>query len=71
MQNMPDFTQIMRLAKSPEGQKLIAMLQNTDSAAINSAVKRAQTGDYDGARSALSSLLERPEILQLLKQLEG
>lgn len=71
MQNMPDFTQIMRLAKSPEGQKLIAMLQNTDSAAINSAVKRAQTGDYDGVKSALSSLLERPEILQLLKQLEG
>lgn len=71
MQNMPDYAQILRMAKSPEGQKLIAMLQQADSTSVSAAMKSAQTGDYDSARSALSSLLSSPEIQQLLKQLEG
>ena len=71
MQNMPDYAQILRLAKSPEGQKLIAKLHQADSTSINAAMKSVQTGDYEGARSALSSLLSAPEIQQLLKQLGG
>ena len=71
MQNMPDYAQILRMAKSPEGQKLIAMLQQADSASVSAAMKSVQAGDYDSAKSALSSLLSSPEIQRLLKQLEG
>lgn len=71
MQNMPDYAAVMQLIKSPEGQKLIAMLQQTDSAAVSTAMKSAQKGDYSGAKTALSSLLDSPEVRKLLKQLEG
>ena len=71
MQNMPDYAMIMQLARSPEGQKLIAMLQHSDSAALSTAMKSAQQGDYAGAKNALAEVLNSPKIQQLIRQLEG
>lgn len=69
MQNMPDYAQMMRIMQSPEGQRLMALLRNTDSAALDSAVSSAQSGDMEAARSALSQILNTPEVRALLKQL--
>lgn len=69
MQNMPDYAQLMRIASSPEGQKLIALLRNTDSTALSAAVISAQNGDLDAARSSLSKILNTPEARALLDQL--
>lgn len=69
MQNMPDYAQMMRIAGSPEGQKLIALLRNTDSAALNAAVSSAQSGDLEAARTSLTQILNTPEVRALLKQL--
>ena len=69
MQNMPDYAQMMRIMQSPEGQRLMALLHNTDSAALDSAVSSAQSGDMEAARSALSQILNTPEVRALLKQL--
>lgn len=69
MQAMPDLSEILRLAQTPEGQKLIAMVQSSDSTALNSALSSAGKGDYEGAKAALSGLLTSPEAQELLRRL--
>lgn len=63
--------EIMRLAKSPAGQQLIAMLQQEDSTKLQQAVTQAQTGNLSQAGQTLSSILSSPEAQQLIKKLGG
>ena len=60
-----------RLAKTPEGQALIRLLQEKDSAALEKAMADASAGNFKEAGKALSSLLTSPEIRQLIRQLGG
>ena len=71
MQTMPDYSDIIRFAQSPEGRKLLAMLKSADGAALDKAVSSAKTGDLSGAQAALSSVLTDPKAQELLKQLGG
>lgn len=71
MQSMPDYSDIIRFAQSQEGRKLISMLKNADSTALDKAVSAAKTGDFSGAQAALSSVLTDPKAQELLKQLGG
>ena len=60
----------LRLANSDAGQRLLAILKQTDSDRLGKAMDSAATGDYTGAMQALSVLLEREDVRRLLKQLE-
>ena len=60
-----------RLAKSPEGQKLMAMLQQRDSGQLQKAMAQASAGNYKEAGAILQSLLSSPEAQQLMQQLGG
>lgn len=60
---------VMRLAKSPAGQQLIAMLQQTDSQKLQQAAALAQSGDYATAGQTLKGMLSSPEAQKLLKEL--
>lgn len=60
-----------RLAQSPAGQQLIALLQQKDNGKINMAMQKAAEGDYTQASQILSSLLSNSETMQLLSQLGG
>ena len=60
---------VMRLAQSPAGQQLIALLKKQDSPQLQNAISSAAAGDYEQARKALSSLMDSPEIQSLLQQL--
>ena len=62
---------ITRLAQTPAGQQLIAMLRQGDSAQLQQAVAQAQAGDYSQAGKTLSTLLSSPEAQKLIKQLGG
>ena len=62
---------VMRIAKSPAGQQLIAMLQREDSTKLQQAVSQAQTGNLSQAGQTLSSILSSPEAQQLIKKLGG
>jgi len=44
-------------------------VQSADSKALNSALASAGKGDYEGAKAALSGLLESPEAQALLRRL--
>ena len=60
-----------KMAQSPAGQQLIALLQQNDSGQIHSAMQKAADGDYAQASQILSSLLKNPEAMRLLSQLGG
>ena len=63
--------EVMRLAKSPAGQQLIAMLKQADSTKLQQAVTQAKTGDYTQASQTLSTMLSSPEAQKLLKEMGG
>ena len=60
-----------RLANSPAGKELMALLQRGDSAAVQKAMDLAAAGDYTAAGKALNTLLSSPEAQKLMQQLGG
>lgn len=70
MQPSPDLSQLMKLAQSSAGQKLLSLLQRSGGEALQSAIAKASAGDYREAQKQLSSLLSTPEAQALLKQME-
>lgn len=59
----------MRLAKSPAGQQLLALLQQQNSPALQQAAQQASQGDYTQASQTLQQLLTSEEAKRLLSQL--
>ena len=62
---------VKRIAKSPAGQQLMALLQQKDSDAVAQATAQAKAGDYAQAGQTLSALLSSPEAQKLMKELGG
>lgn len=71
--NSGDFSMqdALRLAKSPAGQQLLALLQQSDSAAVQIAMEQAASGNYSQAKQSLEPILASEEIQNILKQLGG
>lgn len=71
--NSQDFSmqEALRLANSPAGQQLLALLRETDSVRLERAAAEVSSGDYTKASKTLGSLLSSPEIQKLLKELGG
>ena len=69
--NSQDFSmqEALRLANSPAGQQLLALLREQDSTLLEQAATAATAGDYTKASRTLSSLLSSPEIQKLLREL--
>ena len=67
--NSVDLQEGMRMAKSPAGQQLIAMLKQKDPAALQQAARTAAKGDYAQAMDQLKTVLSSPEGQRLLKDL--
>lgn len=62
---------VMRIANSPAGQQLIAMLQKADSATLQQAAAQANAGQYDAAQNTMQALLSDPKMQALVRQLGG
>ena len=60
-----------RLAKTPEGQKLVRLLQEKDTGQLQKAMDQAASGNYKAAGDTLGSLLSSPEVQRLIQQLGG
>lgn len=60
----------MRLAKTPAGQQLLAMLQQENGAQLQSVMRLAQSGDMAGAGKALQSILSGSSARSLIKEME-
>ena len=70
MQQIPQIGELIRMAQTPAGQQLIALLQKQEGPKLQKASTYAVSGDYIHAKAALSDLLSTPEAQALLKKLE-
>lgn len=61
----------MRLASTPAGQELLALLRRGDTASFRQAAQAASAGDQAQAQQLLSGFLRDPEVQRLLSQLGG
>ena len=61
----------MKLAATPAGKQLIALLQQSNTSTMQKAMEQAKSGNYDQAKQMLEPLLTSPEIQNLLRQLGG
>ena len=69
--NSQDFSmeEALRLAKSPAGQQLLALLKQSDPQTLQQAVQQANSGNYTQAKASLQEILASPEAQALLQQL--
>ena len=63
--------ELMKLAKSPAGQQLMAILKEQDGDKLEQAAAQAKSGDYAQASQTLSAMLSSPEAKRLMKELGG
>ena len=69
--NSEDFSmqEALRLARSPAGQQLLAMLRQQDAGQLRQAMEQASAGDMQNARKTVEALMATPEIQKILGQL--
>ena len=60
-----------RLAGTPQGQQLAALLQQLGGTDLQQAMDRAAAGDFSAAQAALTKLMKDPRARTILKQLGG
>lgn len=71
MPNQPSMQEMLRLAASPAGKQLIALMQQKGGEDLQKAMKLAATGDYMQIKKAMESVLSDPQAQKLLKELGG
>ena len=69
MPNQPSMQEMLRMAASPAGKQLIALMQQKGGEDLQKAMKLAATGDYTQAKETIASLMKDPEKQKLLEQL--
>ena len=70
MQPIPDLTALMKIAQSPAGQKLLAMLHSSNASDLENIASAAASGNLEEAKQKLASALSSKEAQELMKQLE-
>ena len=68
--NLP-MQEVLRIASSPAGRQLIALLQQQGGETFQDAIKNAAGGDYTQAKRAIEAMMADPKAQQLLKELKG
>lgn len=71
-QNCEDFSiqEALRLAKSPAGQQLLAMLRQGDQDQLQQVMALAKAGDLAQASTSLRDMLASQQAQKLLRQME-
>ena len=71
--NFGDFSMrdALRLSKTPAGQQLLALLQQTQPDAMRKAMEQASKGDMSQMQETLAPILASEEVQKLLQQLGG
>ena len=61
--------EVLRMAATPAGQQLIAMLRQQSGSEFQSAMSSAAAGDYTQAKRAIEKMMADPQAQKLLKHL--
>lgn len=67
----PNLQQLMQLANSPLGQQLLQRLKEQNGTALHSAAEMASSGNITQAKALLQTMLQDPEVKNILQQLGG
>lgn len=70
MQQLPDMNELIKIARSPAGQRLLSLLQSGNKSELDAITAEAAAGNMQEAGKRLSNLLKSEEAQNLLKQLE-
>lgn len=70
MQSLPDINELMKIAASPAGQKLLSMLQNSPEVDLTKLAQEASSGNMLAVKRQLSGILASEDAQRLLKQLD-
>ena len=70
MQQMPDMAVLLKIAQSPAGQKLLAMVKSSNCVDWDSVSSAAASGNLEEAKQQLHPIFASDEVKALLKQLE-
>lgn len=62
---------MMRFAKSPQGQQILAMLKNTKDPTIQKAMEQVSKGDLKAAEQALRGYSPSADLQKAMKQSGG
>ena len=63
--------QAARLASTPEGQQIMDLIRSQQGVNLNSAIAKANAGDYGELQKSVQQLLSTPEAKKLLEKLGG
>ncbi len=63
--------QAARLASTPEGQQIMDLIRSQQGANLNSAIAKANAGDYGELQKSVQQLLSTPEAKKLLEKIGG
>lgn len=63
--------QAARLASTPEGQQIMDLIRSQQGANLNSAIAKANAGDYAELQKSVQQLLSTAQAQALLKKLGG
>lgn len=75
MENSPNLPgnlsmqEVLRMASTPAGQQLIAMLRRQSGSDFQAAMSGAASGDYTQMKRAVEKLMADPQAQKLLKEL--
>ena len=71
--NFQDFSmqEALRLAQTPAGQRLLAMLQQQYGEQLRQVINQAAAGHYEEVQRKMTDLLSNPEAQTLLNQMRG
>lgn len=71
--NFQDFSmqEALRLAQTPAGQRLLAMLQQQYGEQLRQVINQAAAGHYEEVQRKMTDLLSNPEAQSLLNQMRG
>lgn len=61
----------MRLANSEAGKELLSLLQQTNSAQLQQAMRQASEGNYAALQQTMQTLLSTEQAQALVRKLEG
>lgn len=66
-----DFSDLMKLADSDAGRKLLNLVKKNSTPELESAMQQAQSGDLSQAQEMIRKILETPEAAAFIQQLRG
>lgn len=71
MEQYPDMAQLRAIAASPEGRRFLTRLQQSGGDDLRQALASAAKGDTLQAQQLIATLMQDPQLQQLLQQMGG